>query len=158
MNTLETEGQMLQRVMPDLMGMKNPMVMNDEGHHCYREKPGEDDVDEIERFRREIIEPIGCSRRTAARDLDDLLRKGLIQRLGAGRSAYYVLVRNRAINLPIVPSSALQISSDSDAGNRDINVPNVPSPETLGSKPPKAKSKKDHKSATKVQSGNNSDD
>ncbi len=44
LNTLETEGQMLQRVMPDLMGMKNIMVMNDEGHHCYREKPGEDDV------------------------------------------------------------------------------------------------------------------
>ncbi len=39
LNTLETEGQMLQRVMPDLMGMKNIMVINDEAHHCYREKP-----------------------------------------------------------------------------------------------------------------------
>ena len=47
LNTLETEGQMLQRVMPDLMGMKNLMVMNDEGHHCYREKPGEDDVKDL---------------------------------------------------------------------------------------------------------------
>jgi type III restriction enzyme len=37
-NTLETEGQMLQRVMPGLMGMKNILVMNDEAHHCYREK------------------------------------------------------------------------------------------------------------------------
>jgi type III restriction enzyme len=44
LNTRETEGQMLQRVMPDLMGMKNIMVINDEAHHCYREKPGEDDV------------------------------------------------------------------------------------------------------------------
>jgi len=45
LNTLETEGQMLQRVMPDLMGMKNIMVLNDEAHHCYREKPTEaDDV------------------------------------------------------------------------------------------------------------------
>ncbi len=43
LNTLETEGQMLQRVMPDLMGMKNIMVFNDEAHHCYREKPGEGD-------------------------------------------------------------------------------------------------------------------
>lgn len=43
MNTLETEGQMLQRVVPDLMGMKNIMVLNDEAHHCYREKPGGDD-------------------------------------------------------------------------------------------------------------------
>ena len=39
--TLETEGQMLQRVMPGLMGLKNILVLNDEAHHCYREKPGE---------------------------------------------------------------------------------------------------------------------
>src|SRR5258707_3290100 len=39
LDTLETEGQMLQRVMPDLMGMKNILVINDEAHHCYREKP-----------------------------------------------------------------------------------------------------------------------
>jgi len=43
LHTLETEGQMLQRVMPDLMGLKNIMVLNDEAHHCYREKPGETD-------------------------------------------------------------------------------------------------------------------
>lgn len=43
LNTLETEGQMLQRVMPDLMGLKNVMVLNDEAHHCYREKPPEED-------------------------------------------------------------------------------------------------------------------
>ena len=41
LNTLETEGQMLQRVLPELMGMKNIMALNDEAHHCYREKPGE---------------------------------------------------------------------------------------------------------------------
>jgi type III restriction enzyme len=38
-DTLETEGQMLQRVVPDLMGMKGILVLNDEAHHCYREKP-----------------------------------------------------------------------------------------------------------------------
>jgi len=43
LNTLETEGQMLQRVMPDLMGMKNILVINDEAHHCYREKPLDED-------------------------------------------------------------------------------------------------------------------
>ena len=43
LETLETEGQMVQRVMPELMGMRNVMVLNDEGHHCYRRKPGEDD-------------------------------------------------------------------------------------------------------------------
>jgi len=31
--TLETEGRMLQRVMPDLMGITNILVINDEGHH-----------------------------------------------------------------------------------------------------------------------------
>jgi type III restriction enzyme len=45
LDTLETEGQMLQRVMPDLMGMTNIMVLNDEAHHCYREKPERDDGD-----------------------------------------------------------------------------------------------------------------
>jgi len=46
LNTLETEGQMIQRVMPDLMGMKNVMVVNDEAHHCYREKPNGEKTDE----------------------------------------------------------------------------------------------------------------
>ena len=41
--TRETAGQVLQRVMPDLMGMKNILVLNDEAHHCYREKPSEED-------------------------------------------------------------------------------------------------------------------
>ena len=47
LNTLETEGQMLQRVMPELMGMKNVLVLNDEAHHCYRERPGTDDVGDL---------------------------------------------------------------------------------------------------------------
>lgn len=47
LNTLETEGQMLQRVMPDLMGIKNIMVINDEAHHCYREKPNHDDTSDL---------------------------------------------------------------------------------------------------------------
>ena len=42
LTTEETEGQMLQRVMPELMGMKNILVINDEAHHCYREKPTPD--------------------------------------------------------------------------------------------------------------------
>jgi type III restriction enzyme len=47
LNTLETEGQMVQRVMPDLMGLKNILVLNDEAHHCYREKPGSQDVEDL---------------------------------------------------------------------------------------------------------------
>lgn len=46
LNTLETEGQMLQRVMPDLMGLKNILALNDEAHHCYREKPNHEDEDD----------------------------------------------------------------------------------------------------------------
>ncbi|HWW02483.1 MAG TPA: DEAD/DEAH box helicase family protein [Candidatus Acidoferrum sp.] len=38
LQTTETEGQMLQRVMPDLMGLKSVLVINDEAHHCYRHK------------------------------------------------------------------------------------------------------------------------
>jgi type III restriction enzyme len=47
LNTQETEGQMLQRVMPDLMGMKNILAINDEAHHCYREKPKEPDDEDL---------------------------------------------------------------------------------------------------------------
>jgi len=35
----ETEGQMVRRVADELMGIKNTVVINDEAHHCYREKP-----------------------------------------------------------------------------------------------------------------------
>ena len=47
LNTTETEGQMIQRVMPDLMGMKNILVLNDEAHHCYREKPETEENDDL---------------------------------------------------------------------------------------------------------------
>ena len=42
LETIETDGQMLQRVMPELIGIKNILAINDEAHHCYREKQGED--------------------------------------------------------------------------------------------------------------------
>jgi type III restriction enzyme len=45
--TTETEGQMIQRVMPELMGIKNILVLNDEAHHCYREKPGDKDDEDL---------------------------------------------------------------------------------------------------------------
>lgn len=47
LETLETEGQMIQRVMPELMGMKNILVLNDEAHHCYREKPNHEDEGDL---------------------------------------------------------------------------------------------------------------
>src|ERR1700736_3521608 len=47
LQTLETEGQMLQRVMPELMGMKHVLALNDEAHHCYREKPPDPDEEKL---------------------------------------------------------------------------------------------------------------
>lgn len=40
LQTLETEGQMIQRV----MGIKDVVVINDEAHHCYRERPVDEEV------------------------------------------------------------------------------------------------------------------
>jgi len=47
LNTLETEGQLIQRVMLGLMGIKNVLVLNDEAHHCYREKPQIDEFSDL---------------------------------------------------------------------------------------------------------------
>ena len=47
LRSTESEGQMLQRVMPELLGLKNVLALNDEAHHCYREKPGEDDEGDL---------------------------------------------------------------------------------------------------------------
>src|SRR5713226_9312324 len=56
LQTLETEGQMLQRVMPELMGVKNILVLNDEAHHCYREKVGSDEERELKGDEKEEVE------------------------------------------------------------------------------------------------------
>ena len=45
--TLETEGQMLQRVMPELLGEKRVLVINDEAHHCYRQKPADPEEENL---------------------------------------------------------------------------------------------------------------
>src|SRR5262249_53783092 len=47
---------MMQRVMPDLMGLKSILVLNDEAHHCYKEKPGESDEEAIGREEKEEAE------------------------------------------------------------------------------------------------------
>jgi len=45
-DTTENDGQMLRRVANELLGLKGVTVINDEAHHCYREKPnGDEDVD-----------------------------------------------------------------------------------------------------------------
>ena len=44
---IETEGQMIRRVAPGLMSLKRIVVLNDEAHHCYREKPGDSEEGKI---------------------------------------------------------------------------------------------------------------
>jgi type III restriction enzyme len=75
LNTLETEGQMLQRVMPDLMGMKNILVLNDEAHHCYREKPKEPDDEELKGDERKEAEKNSEAARLWINGLEALNRK-----------------------------------------------------------------------------------
>ncbi len=43
----EAPGKMLQRVLSPLMSLKNILVLNDEAHHCYREKPGGADEEQL---------------------------------------------------------------------------------------------------------------
>lgn len=45
--TTETEGAMLQRACGELLSLKNVVVINDEAHHCYREKPDGGDEEPI---------------------------------------------------------------------------------------------------------------
>ena len=80
-NTLETEGQMLQRVMPDLMGLKNVMVLNDEAHHCYKEKPGSPDEEDISREDKEEAERNKEAARLWINGLDAVKRKIGINRI-----------------------------------------------------------------------------
>jgi type III restriction enzyme len=42
-DTLENDGQMLKRAADELLGFKGVVVLNDEAHHCYREKPDSDE-------------------------------------------------------------------------------------------------------------------
>lgn len=45
--TTETEAEMVQRVAGELMGSKNIIVINDEAHHCYRQRPLEDSEEDV---------------------------------------------------------------------------------------------------------------
>jgi len=79
-DTLESEGQMIQRVMPELMGMKNILVINDEAHHCYREKPKEADDEDLKGDERKEAEKNNEAARLWISGLEAVQRK-----LGIGR-------------------------------------------------------------------------
>src|SRR5215510_6038311 len=75
LHTLETEGQMLQRVMPELMGLKNLLVINDEAHHCYREKPGANDDSDLKDDDRQEAERNNEAARVGISGLEVVARK-----------------------------------------------------------------------------------
>jgi type III restriction enzyme len=74
-STLETEGERLRDVMPGLLGMRDIMVINDEAHHCYREKPDHADEGEISRDESEEAEVNSEAARLWINGLDMVNRK-----------------------------------------------------------------------------------
>lgn len=65
---LETDGEMLQRVMQPLMGRRGIIVINDEAHHCYEERAsGEDLVVRSEEETASEVKAEAESNRKAAR-------------------------------------------------------------------------------------------
>ena len=80
LETRETDGQMLQRVMPELMGLKNVLALNDEAHHCYREKPPEEDDEDLKGDDRKEAEKANEAARLWISGLEAVNRK-----LGLGR-------------------------------------------------------------------------
>ena len=81
LNTLETEGQMIQRVMPELMAFKNILVLNDEAHHCYREKPKAEDDAELKGDERKEAEKNNEAARLWISGLEAVNRKLGISRV-----------------------------------------------------------------------------
>jgi type III restriction enzyme len=91
LDTLETEGQMLQRVMPGLMGVKNILAINDEGHHCYREKPGEVDGDDLKGDDRKEAEKNNEAARLWISGLETVNRKlGLTRILDLSATPFFL--------------------------------------------------------------------
>ncbi|MFN8472486.1 MAG: DEAD/DEAH box helicase family protein [Anaerolineae bacterium] len=75
LDTLETEGQMLQRVMPGLMGIKNILVINDEAHHCYRERAGADEEEDLQADERQEAEENNAAARVWISGLETVQRQ-----------------------------------------------------------------------------------
>lgn len=91
LETRETEGQMLQRVMPELMGMKNILALNDEAHHCYREKPADEDDEELKGDDRKEAEKANQAARLWISGLEAVNRKlGLTRVLDLSATPFFL--------------------------------------------------------------------
>ena len=82
---------MLQRVMPDLMGMKNILVLNDEAHHCYREKPEQTEDEDLKGDEKKEAEKNDEAARLWITGLEAVNRN-------LGRSARYRSVRDAVLS------------------------------------------------------------
>jgi type III restriction enzyme len=91
LETVETEGQMIQRVMPELMGLKNILAINDEAHHCYREKPGEPDDEDLKGDERQEAEENNEAARLWISGLEAVNRKlGLMRVLDLSATPFFL--------------------------------------------------------------------
>ncbi|MCY3015283.1 MAG: DEAD/DEAH box helicase family protein [Planctomycetota bacterium] len=91
LQTKETEGQMLQRVVPDLMGMKNVIVINDEAHHCYRSKPLDEDDEALKGEDRKEAEENNEKARVWISGLEILNRKlGVLRILDLSATPFFL--------------------------------------------------------------------
>ena len=91
LNTLETDGQMLQRVMPALMGLKRIVVLNDEAHHCYREKPRAVDDEALKGDERKEAEANNAAARLWISGLEAVKRKlGLCQVIDLSATPFFL--------------------------------------------------------------------
>ena len=91
LKNMETEGQMLQRVMPGLMGMKDIWVLNDEGHHCYRHKPGESAEEDLKGDERKEAEKNNEAARVWISGLEIVKRKlGVRQVLDLSATPFFL--------------------------------------------------------------------
>jgi len=89
--TLETEGQMLQRAMPDLMGMKNILVLNDEAHHCYRAKPKDNDDEDLKGDERKEAEKNNEAARLWISGLETVKRKlGIVRVMDLSATPFFL--------------------------------------------------------------------
>ncbi len=91
LNTLETEGQMIQRVMPDLMGLKNILVINDEAHHCYREKPEPEEDEDLKGDERKQAEENNAAARLWISGIEAVNRNlGVIRVLDLSATPFFL--------------------------------------------------------------------
>ncbi len=91
LQSTETEGQMIQRVMPDLMGMKRILILNDEAHHCYREKPPAPDEDVLKGEERMEAEKNNEAARLWISGLEAVKRKlGLTQVIDLSATPFFL--------------------------------------------------------------------